>query len=128
MNTPTSSAPHIWWKLRRNTSPTWAALRRPKANSSSTTTIHEVRIAVPAMKGVKLNTAVTLGLAALQAATSAEQPTACALKRLTFGSVDQGPVQAATTTRSTTKGSHACATSPGLSPCDWVWRADRKSV
>ena len=49
-------------------------------------------MAVPPMKGAKLNTAVTLGFAAVQVLASAEQPTAWALNQLIFGSGDQGPV------------------------------------
>src|SRR5204862_8025504 len=84
MKTPTRHAPHIWWKLRRSTSPSWPPFNRPIAISSTTTMIHVVRIAVPAMRGVKLKTAVTLGLAAVQVLASAEQPTAWALNKLIF--------------------------------------------
>src|SRR6266513_1564095 len=52
-----------------------------------------------------------------------EQATAVALNQLTFGRGDQGPVQAATTTSSTAKGSQACSTSPNFSPCPCVCRA-----
>src|SRR6516162_11023623 len=123
MKTPTSYAPHIWWTLRRHTSPIWPPLSRPIAISSTSTMIQVVRIAVPAMYGAKLKATVTLGLAAVQVAASAEQPTAWALNQLTLGSVDQGPVQAATTASSTANGSQACSTSPGFKPCDCVCRA-----
>jgi len=66
-----------------------------------------------------LNTAVTLPLAG-QLLASEEQAIAVALNQLTFGSGDHGPVQAATTISSTANGSHACSTSPVLSPCPRV--------
>src|ERR1700757_130513 len=109
MNTPTRQAPHIWWKVRLKISPSWAALSLPIASSNTATMIQVARMALPPMRGAKLNTAVTVGLADVQVAASAEQPTAWALNQLTFGSGDHGPVQAATTIRSTTNGSHACA-------------------
>src|SRR5215467_12135217 len=120
MNTPTSNAPHIWWKLRRNTSPSWPPFSRPITSSSSTTMNQVVRIAVPAMYGVKLKATVTLGLAAVQVLASAEQPTAWALNQLTLGRLDQGPVQGTTTASSTANGSQACNTSPNFRPCPRV--------
>src|SRR5579863_1659784 len=116
MNTPTRIAPHIWWKERRNTSPICAAFSLPIASSSSSTMIQAARIAVPPTQGAKLNTALTLPLGTGQSLTSEEQASACVLNQLTFGSGDHGPVQAATTTRSTTNGIHACSTSWLLSP------------
>src|SRR5580704_3810857 len=112
MNTPTSSAPHIWWKLRRKISPRWPPLSFPSASSNATTMIQDTRIAVPAMYGAKLKMAVRLGFAAVQVLASAEQPTAVALNQLTLGKVDQGPVHAATTMSSTANGSQHCTTSP----------------
>src|SRR5579863_8145993 len=88
------------------------------ASSSPSTMIQEARIAEPPTQGAKLNTALTLPLAG-QLAASDEQAIACTLNQLTLGRLDQGPVQAATTIRSTANGIQACATSAGLSasPC-----------
>src|SRR5215470_15082633 len=116
MNTPTSNAPHICWNVLRNTSPSSLPLSLPMANSQIATMIHDARIEVPPMYGAKLNTAVAVGLAGSQAATSDGQPAAVALNQLTFGSGDHGPVQAATTTSRITNGIHACTTSPALRP------------
>src|SRR5215469_15546874 len=119
MKTPTSIAPHIWYQVRRNISPNWAAFSLPMAMSSSATMIHEARMALPPMYGAKLNTAVTLPFSG-QLAASEEHPATCALNQLTFGSGDHGPVQRATTTSSTANGSQACTTSVGVSPCPRV--------
>ena len=59
MKKPTRSAPHIWRKVSRNTCPNIATPGRINASISS----QEVRMAVPAMKGVKeKETEVTLWL------------------------------------------------------------------
>src|SRR6185312_9765507 len=107
MNTPTRHAPHIWWNVRRKISPIWAPLSLPCASRSSATMIQEARIAVPPTYGANLKAAVTAGFAALHVAPRDEQATACAVNHVTFGSGDQGPVQAATTISRTTKGIHA---------------------
>src|ERR1700758_1845617 len=116
MNTPTSNAPHIWCQVRRKTSPICAPFNLPIPSSSSATMIHEARIAVPPTNGAKLKTALTLPLGTGQDGASAEQATAVSLNQLILGSGDHGPVQAATTTSSTTKGIQHCSTSPGERP------------
>src|SRR5215469_942716 len=111
MNIPTSSAPHICLKVRRNTSPNCEPESLPMAPSRTATMIHEARIAVPAIQGVNLNVAVILVFNSGAAAAT------LAVYQVTFGSGDQGPVHAATTTSSTTNGIHASSNSPPDSPC-----------
>src|SRR4051794_36535571 len=118
MKTPTSNAPHICLNVRVKISPICAPRRRFNAISSTTTMIHETRIAVPATNGVQLNTALTSGLAGSHAVVAIEEhATAFWLNQLTFGSVDHGPVHAATTTSNTMNGNHACPTSAEVNPC-----------
>src|SRR4029079_6088008 len=112
MKTPTSSAPHIWWNVRRKISPICPPLSLPIAISSTATMIHEARIALPPIHGAKLNCAVILASAPSAGALA----TTLVRNQLTFGSGDHGPVQAATTTSSTTNGIHACNTSPDFRP------------
>src|ERR1700730_9172579 len=50
MKNPTSSAPHIWWNVRENTSRSAPA---PGRNSARITN-HDARIAVPPLSGTKL--------------------------------------------------------------------------
>src|SRR5215472_16574439 len=122
MNMPTSSAPHICLKVRRNTSPNCEPESLPMAPSSIATMIHEARIAVPAIQGVNLNVAVILVFSSGAAAATD------ALYQVTFGSGDQGPVQAATTTSSTTNGIQASINSPPDSPCERCWATCAVSI
>src|SRR6185312_10745891 len=116
MKTPTSSAPHICWNVRRKISPSCAALSLPMIINSIAMMIHEARMALPPMYGVKLNVAFTSGLAGSHTVASDEHATALTLYQLIFGSGDHGPVHAATTTNNTMNGSHACATSAAFRP------------
>src|ERR1700691_4254937 len=110
MNTPTSSAPHIWRKVLQNTAPTSLDFNRPANPSSIAMISHDARIALPPTQGANLNAAViVVFFAGASACTWAEnQPTA--------GRLDHGPVQAATTTTSTANGIQDSSTSPVVSP------------
>src|SRR5579863_8706129 len=110
MNTPTSSAPHICRKVLRNTSPTSLPLNLPMDMSHPATMIHAVRIAVPAIHGAKLNWAVIVVLISGALAVTLVR------NQLTFGRVDQGPVQAATTTSRIPNGIQACSPSAEVRP------------
>src|SRR5215813_11024215 len=107
MKKPTRKAPHICRNVRWNTSPSCELFSLPIAASNTATTIQDARIALPPIYGANLNTAVTSAFAGLQSAAAAEQATAFALNQLTLGNGDHGPVQAATTIRSTAKGIQA---------------------
>src|SRR6266516_7024501 len=100
MKKPTSSAPHIWRKVSRNTCPSTA----PPGRIYASITSQEVRMAVPAMKGVKEKaTEVTLWLMEEMALT-------WTLPREIFGNGDQGPVHSTTTTIRIRNGSKAART------------------
>src|SRR5579883_168381 len=88
MKTPTSSAPHIWRKVSRKTSPSTENFGRINASMIS----QEAQMEVPPMNGVKeKETLVDLPLMDETART-------LVLNQLTFGKGDQGPVQSTTTT------------------------------
>src|ERR1019366_2072562 len=106
MKTPTSSAPHIWWKVLRKTPPMSLGFRLPASVSSATTTSHDARIALPPTHGANLNAAVMVALVSGASACTwtKYQPTA--------GRLDHGPVHAATTRTNTANGIQASSTSP----------------
>src|SRR5271157_5653723 len=111
MNTPTSSAPHLWWKVLAKIAPMSLGFSLPARPSSAAMISHDARIALPPTHGANLNAAEMVALVSgASACTWAEyQPTA--------GRPDHGPVHAATTTTSTANGIQASATSPPVSPC-----------
>src|SRR6185369_6475968 len=90
MNTPTSSAPHIWWNVRRKISPICPAWSLPIAISRTATMIQDARIALPPIHGAKLNCAVIFA----SAPSSGAAATTLVRNQLTFGNGDQGPLQA----------------------------------
>src|SRR5579875_90555 len=97
MKNATRMAPHICFRVRANT----CLIIDIPGRSSSTITIHEARMELPPLHGVKLKTDAS-GLPVTE-----EIAVAFAVYQLIFPRLDQGPVHATTTTNSTKKGSHA---------------------
>src|ERR1700738_484609 len=100
MKKPTSSAPHIWRKVSRNTCPRMAAPGR--INSSITN--QETRMAVPPTNGAKGKATEVALLLMEEIALTATLPA------LTLGSGDQGPVHSTTTTTRIRNGRKAART------------------
>src|SRR6185437_151732 len=84
----------------------------PLRRKASAVSIQETKIALPPTKGAKLKSAVMV----VPVATD-ELAATLALKRLTPGSGDHGPVHSTTTTMRMAKGSHAWTISPVVRPC-----------
>src|SRR5215469_9808085 len=98
MNTPTRQAPHICDQVLFQIS----ASCLPFTRNNSATMIQDTRIAVPPTPGLKSNTALMVAPCVIE---DWAPTTRCS--QTMPGRLDQGPVQATTTTTSTAIGSQA---------------------